>query len=86
MEQNQLPPQQKAVCDFIGRYHAERGIAPSDRDVADSLQVSVTTVRAYIEILKAKGCVTSTEGIRRSLRIADAVEKTKTTQEAEQCR
>jgi SOS-response transcriptional repressor LexA len=82
MEQNQLPEQQKAVYDFIERYHAERGIAPSVRNIADSLQISVTTARIYIEILKAKGYVANTEGIRRSLRII----KTKTIQEAGQCR
>lgn len=86
MKQGKLPEQQRAVCDFIERYHAERGIAPSVKDVADSLQVGVTTARTYIEILKAKGCVASTEGIRRSLRTTGAAEKTETAQEAEQCR
>jgi SOS-response transcriptional repressor LexA len=82
MEQNPLPEQQKAVYDFIKRYHAEQDIAPSIRDVADSLGISVAAVRTYIEILKAKGYVANTEGVRRSLRII----KTEAAQEAEQCR
>jgi SOS-response transcriptional repressor LexA len=73
--QNQLPEQQKAVYDFIERYHEEQGIAPSVKDVADFLQISVTTARTYIEILKAKGYVTNTEGIRRSLRIIKTKEQ-----------
>ncbi|MDR1412219.1 MAG: hypothetical protein LBI91_08430 [Spirochaetaceae bacterium] len=82
MKQNPLPFQQQAVYDFIERYHAEQGIAPSVRDIADSLQIGVTTARVYIEILKAKGFVASTEGVRRSLRIAGAGAE----QGAEQCR
>jgi SOS-response transcriptional repressor LexA len=79
MEQNPLPEQQKAVYDFIERYHAEQGIAPSVKDIADSLQISITTARTYIEILKAKGYVANKEGARRSLRIV----KTEAAQEAE---
>jgi SOS-response transcriptional repressor LexA len=70
MEQNPLPERQKAVYDFIERYHTERGIAPSLQDIADFLRVSVTAARAHVETLKAKGYVAATKGVRRSLRIA----------------
>jgi SOS-response transcriptional repressor LexA len=83
MEQSPLPSQQKAVYDFIKRYHTEQEIAPSIRDIANSLQVSVTTARIYVGILKNKGYVTNTPGIRRSLRITKTEEQNKVIQEAE---
>jgi SOS-response transcriptional repressor LexA len=83
MGQNQMPPRQEAVYDFIGRYHAERGFAPSVRDIADFLSVSVTTARVYVEILKIKGYVANTEGIRRSLRVIKAGDQGEAIQEAE---
>jgi SOS-response transcriptional repressor LexA len=81
MEQKPLPKRQKSVYEFIERYHAERGMAPSAKDIADSLNVSVTTARVYIEILKDKGYVAATKGVRRSLRII----KTETAQKEGQC-
>jgi SOS-response transcriptional repressor LexA len=79
MKQSSLSSRQQAVYDFIGQYHIEQGIAPSFRDIADSLQISLTAVRTYIEILKTKGYIAQKEGIRRSLRIL----KTKAVREAE---
>jgi SOS-response transcriptional repressor LexA len=81
-EIKELSPQQKAAYDFIERYHAKEGIAPSVKDVADSLRIGISTARTHIEILKARGWVATTKGIRRSLRII----KTGIAQEAEQCR
>ena len=64
-----LSPRQQQVYDFIKEYHLQNGFSPSLADVADGVGLAVSTVATYVKLVKAKGYITSKEGIPRSLKI-----------------
>jgi repressor LexA len=69
MEKHGLPPQQRAVYDFIAGYHDKHGIAPTKREVAEAVGVSSSTAITYVEILCRKGVLRALPGIPRSLTV-----------------
>lgn len=62
-----------AVYRFIAAYQAEHGYGPSLRDIAAGVGLSTAqSVHHHIDILAARGSITRTPGIARSIRIAKA--------------
>jgi SOS-response transcriptional repressor LexA len=57
----------QAVLAFIQGYHAEHGYAPSMREIATDLGLSVSNVHRYVRRLEDMGSLTHTEGIARSI-------------------
>lgn len=62
-----------AVYQFIAAYHAEQGYGPSLRDIARGVGLSTAqSVAHHIDILAARGRITRTPGIARSIRVVEA--------------
>lgn len=56
---------------FIREYHDTRGYAPSFRDVASWLGISINAALGHLTALRKKGRVDWAPGIRRSLRVVN---------------
>jgi SOS-response transcriptional repressor LexA len=66
-----LSPRQAEIYRFIQTYRAERGIAPTFREIASGAGLYLTTVMAHLRALKKKGFVTWNGGIARSVRVIE---------------
>lgn len=51
----ELTQKQQEVLDFIQRYFAKQGMAPSVREIAEALGKSAQAIQQHIESLRAKG-------------------------------
>jgi SOS-response transcriptional repressor LexA len=69
MKNQGLPPQQRAVCDFIVNYRQKNDFSPSYGEIAAALDLSHSTVVTYVDILRRKGVVHSLPGIPRTLTV-----------------
>jgi len=65
-------PRQKDVLTFIGEHIAEQGYSPSIREVAARFGYSSTRTAAdLIDALHAKGHITRTRGVARSIQLTN---------------
>lgn len=64
----QLTPRQKQLCRALDRLTGEHGYAPSVKELAGELKVSVTRCHALLRSTATKGAIASTPGVARSWR------------------
>lgn len=64
------------VLAFVARFHVERGYAPSLREIADALLVSVGCVQHSIRRLVDRGLVQREVGRARTVRVTNRKETT----------
>ena len=65
-----LHPRQQAILRFVESYVAEKGYAPSLRDISQALDIpSISTVTYDLDALQAKGLIHRDPGVTRSLRL-----------------
>jgi len=57
----------EGIYDFIRRYIAENGYAPSLREISDGCYLGRSTVLRYLDKLEAKGRISRTMGKARSI-------------------
>ena len=70
-----LNEKEKAVLEYIVRASAEKGYAPSVRDIGQALGYqSTSTVQMYLDRLLSYGILCRENGKSRSLRVRDAAE------------
>ena len=62
-----MSPRTEAILVFVRRYHGAHGYAPSMREIATDLGLSVSNAHRYVRRLKDMGRLTYTEGIARSI-------------------
>ena len=61
--------QRQLALDFVGRYTEEHGWAPTVREVADALEVSISTAHQHLRNLQGEGRLVIGPG-PRMIRIA----------------
>ncbi len=67
-----LSARQRQLCDAIERLTAARGFAPSARELAADMRVSLARVGQLIASTAAKGALVREPGVARSLRLTPA--------------
>ena len=66
-----LTPKQKQVFDYIARHIEQRGVAPSQQEIAEAFGFrSLGTVQNYLVRLEREGLLSRDWNARRSLRLA----------------
>lgn len=63
------------IIDFIRKFFDEHGCAPTEREIADAVGISKTTVHYHIGKLREAGELRKIEGGGRSLAIAPGAGK-----------
>ena len=66
-----LTPSQLRVVEFIRRFRAKRGYAPTLDEIASQLGVTKATVQSYLRTLAAKGVVRRRRYEHRSLEVVE---------------
>jgi len=65
-----VTPRQRDVLAFVEWFIGEHEYSPSVRDVAQHFEFQSTRSAAdLLDALKAKGCIASTPGVARSIRV-----------------
>jgi SOS-response transcriptional repressor LexA len=64
-----LSPRQQDIFVFISNYIKGKGFPPSLADIGRGLELSVTSVATYLNIMKKKGVLSSEERTARSIRL-----------------
>jgi len=65
-----LHPRQQAILGFIESYVAQKGYAPSVRDICQALEIpSTSTVTCHLDALQANGLILMDAGVSRSIRL-----------------
>lgn len=71
-----LTKKQKQVFDFINTYISENGISPTIEEIRKKLKLkAVSTIHEHINSLKAKGYLSKSENLARSLVIKKKIKK-----------
>lgn len=60
----------RAIAEYVGRFHVQRGYGPSVREVARGVGVHTSTAAYHIRLLVNAGVLAQTPGVVRSLRPA----------------
>ena len=61
----------RRVFNFIQAFFTEYGHSPSMEEIAVACFFSRTTVLRYLDYLEAKGCITRTPGLPRSIALLE---------------
>jgi len=69
--QMSLTPKQKRVLDFVNRFAAKHGYAPSLQEIATHIDKSISTVQHFVVELKEKGYLQKIENVARGIRITE---------------
>lgn len=64
-----LTPRQHAIVEFIAEYVREHGYAPSLQEIGDEFTLKAPAVHGHLERLQAKGWLTRTRHVRRSIQL-----------------
>src|SRR3989344_381835 len=65
-----LTPRQKQITDFVTKIVAQKGVAPTEREIAHHFRISGPTVHEHLTALKDKGYLEKTPGRARGIKIA----------------
>jgi SOS-response transcriptional repressor LexA len=66
---NGLSPRQAEIYQFILDYRQKRDISPTFREIASATMLSLTSVVAHIQAMKAKGCIDWEPNSARSIHV-----------------
>jgi DNA-directed RNA polymerase specialized sigma subunit len=66
----QLTPRQEQLCEALDRLSRELGYAPSVKELAAELGVSLSRCHSLLRSVLLKGAVASAPGVARSWRLA----------------
>jgi len=69
MIEKELSKRQKEIYDFIGKYQADYGYPPLRREIAEHLELSMSTVLEHMEAMKEKGAIDWDDNIVRSIKL-----------------
>lgn len=70
-----IAPSRQAIVDAILRHIADTGVSPTYREIADSINLSKSTVCAHIEKMRDEGILDFQDGKCRSIRILAITEE-----------
>lgn len=66
-------PRRDAILAFIEQHHADKGYAPTVREIAASVGLRGPAAAEYhLAILETGGCIARTRGVARSIRVVEA--------------
>ena len=68
-----LTPRQKQLKDYINRIISEKGIAPTEREIARRFKISPSTTHEHLITLQQKGYLEKAHGRARGIQISDSV-------------
>jgi repressor LexA len=68
-----LSPRQQQLCDTIERLTADRGFAPSLREVAEAMGVHPSRIQQLASTTERKGAITREPRVSRSWRVVKPV-------------
>ena len=60
---------EEKIFETITKYINENGFSPSNRDIAEEVELSVSTTHAHLLKLREKGYINFVEGMARSITI-----------------
>jgi repressor LexA len=66
-----LTKRQQQIFTFIGDFRAQRGYAPTVREIAAGMEISPQTTQDHLDAMVEKGVLTRDPGKQRSLRTPD---------------
>jgi repressor LexA len=66
-----MTERQREVLEFIKRFHAERGLPPSLREIAEHFGIAVRAVQDHLKAIEKKGGIRRLPGRSRGIQLAD---------------
>ncbi|MDR1194878.1 MAG: transcriptional repressor LexA [Endomicrobium sp.] len=67
---DKLTQKQRAVLDYIEKFHLENGTMPTIREIAAKFDITIAPVQKYLKILEKKGYLNKKDSVARGIEIA----------------
>ena len=65
----EVKARRQRIYDFICASWQENGYAPSQKEIADAVELGTTAVNRHLQVLRARGCIDWEPDTPRTIRI-----------------